>query len=80
VDNAEVDEDEVATQKAAGTKASIQSLKDDPPFILSTPPQAAHLEAMEKSGMAAFGIAVVPLANAVLVLLPQLVAGCRPPC
>jgi hypothetical protein len=68
VDDAEVDEEEVATQSAAGTKASIRSLKDDPPFILSTTPQAAHLEAMEKGGLAAFGIAVVPLAIAVAVV------------
>jgi hypothetical protein len=68
-DEEDPNEEELALQAAAGTKASIRAgTGDGPPFILTTTPQEAHVAAMSKGGSAALGIAVLPLAIAALLV------------
>lgn len=56
------------TGLAGGEQPSIRREAGDPPFILSTSLRDAQINLMAKRGAAAFGIAVVPLAIAALIV------------
>ena len=56
------------TQRPPGQKAVISRGSGEQPFVVTTATKATHVELSEKGGLAAVGVALVPLALAALLL------------